>query len=73
VRHSGVGAALLQEATIVATAMGSRSVFLEVSVGNPFARRLYSRTGFVEVGRRPNYYPDNSDALVLRLDVRAAD
>jgi ribosomal-protein-alanine N-acetyltransferase len=47
-------------------------VFLEVSVANIAARRLYFRSGFVEAGRRPHYYSDNSDALVLRLDVSAS-
>jgi ribosomal-protein-alanine N-acetyltransferase len=71
-RRGGIATALLREATIVAAAMGTRSVFLEVSVANMAARQVYTRTGFVEAGRRPLYYSDNSDALVLRLDIDAA-
>jgi [ribosomal protein S18]-alanine N-acetyltransferase len=69
VRRTGIGAALLREATIRVAAMGGRAVFLEVSVANIAARQLYSRAGFVQAGTRPHYYSDNSDALVLRLDL----
>jgi [ribosomal protein S18]-alanine N-acetyltransferase len=69
VRRSGIGGILLREATTRAEALGARTVFLEVSIGNIAARRLYTRAGFVQVGLRPHYYSDNSDALVLRLDL----
>jgi ribosomal-protein-alanine N-acetyltransferase len=69
VRRGGIGAALLGEAMALVAAMGARAVFLEVSVANSEAYRLYTRAGFIEAGRRPHYYSDNSDALVLRLDL----
>jgi ribosomal-protein-alanine N-acetyltransferase len=69
VRCGGIGTALLAEATTLAAAMGAAAVFLEVSVANSAARRLYTRAGFVEAGLRPRYYSDYSDALVLRLDL----
>jgi ribosomal-protein-alanine N-acetyltransferase len=69
VRRGGIGATLLREATTVAAAMGIRTVFLEVSVANDAAHRLYTRAGFIQAGRRRHYYPDRSDALVLRLDL----
>jgi len=72
VRRAGIGAALLDEAMTLAASRGVRSVFLEVSVANIAAHRLYSRTGFVQAGRRPHYYSDNSDALVMRLDLESA-
>jgi [ribosomal protein S18]-alanine N-acetyltransferase len=68
-RRLGIGAALLREATTLAAAMGARALFLEVSVANIAARRLYASAGFVQAGKRPRYYSDNSDALVLRLDL----
>jgi ribosomal-protein-alanine N-acetyltransferase len=71
VRRGGVGAALLGAATNQVAAMGARMVFLEVSVANVTACRLYARGGFVQAGRRPRYYSDGSDALVLRLDLEA--
>jgi [ribosomal protein S18]-alanine N-acetyltransferase len=69
VRRTGIGAMLLREATTLAAKSGARTVFLEVSVANTSAYRLYTRAGFVEAGRRPHYYSDRSDALVLRLDL----
>jgi len=68
-RRGGIGRMLLQEATACSVTMGVRTVFLEVSVANITARQLYTSAGFVQVGRRPHYYPDHSDALVLRLDL----
>jgi len=46
-----------------------RAVFLEVDEDNAPARRLYSRAGFREVGRRPGYYSGGKSALVLRRDL----
>ena len=55
------------------SALGTRSVFLEVDEDNVPARRLYARAGFREVGRREAYYRDrpgrNAAALVLRRDL----
>jgi ribosomal-protein-alanine N-acetyltransferase len=53
--------------------LGLRAVFLEVEENNSPARKLYSRAGFREVGRRPGYYAQGRDkpaaALVLRRDL----
>ena len=53
--------------------LGARTVFLEVDEHNAPAIRLYTRAGFREVARRPNYYPDATgkaaNALVLRRDL----
>jgi ribosomal-protein-alanine N-acetyltransferase len=48
---------------------GARAVFLEVDEGNAPARRLYSRAGFREVGRRGGYYGRGATALILRRDL----
>ena len=40
-------------------------VELEVSERNAPARRLYERLGFKIVGRRPKFYNDGSDALLM--------
>ena len=71
-RRGGIGSALLREATIQAAAIGARAVFLEVSVANIAGKRLYASAGFVQAGKRPRYYSDQSDALVLRLDLVGA-
>jgi [ribosomal protein S18]-alanine N-acetyltransferase len=48
---------------------GVRAVLLEVDEQNEPARRLYSRTGFREVGRRQGYYESGATALVLRREL----
>ncbi len=68
-RRRGIGYFLLMKAVDLATSLGVRSLFLEVSVINIGARALYTKAGFQEVGRRPQYYSDLSDALVMRLDL----
>jgi len=69
VRRAGIAAALLRESAITAAALGATAMFLEVSVANTAARAAYHSAGFQPAGRRRAYYPDGSDALVLRLDV----
>lgn len=53
--------------------LGVSTVFLEVDEHNAPAIKLYSRAGFREVSRRPNYYPQagaqSAAALVLRRDI----
>jgi ribosomal-protein-alanine N-acetyltransferase len=68
-RRGGIGYILLTKGIAVVRQLGARAVFLEVSVANIAARALYTKAGFTEVGRRPHYYSDQSDALVLRLDL----
>jgi ribosomal-protein-alanine N-acetyltransferase len=66
-RRQGVARQLLAAALDWARVQGARTVFLEVSEANVPARALYAAAGFVGCGRRPRYYTDGSDALVLRL------
>ena len=50
---------------------GIREIFLEVAVDNEHAIALYRRHGFLQVGRRPNYYVRGdvkTDALVMRVE-----
>lgn len=68
-RRRGVAALLLSNAIEIARRAGASALFLEVSVLNEAARALYARAGLAEVGRRRRYYADQSDALVLRIDL----
>jgi len=44
------------------------NVFLEVRESNAAARKLYESEGFMEIGRRGQYYTDPSeDAIVLKF------
>lgn len=71
-RGSGRGRALLRALLAEAAGRGAREMFLDVRVDNTPAQELYRSEGFVEIGRRPNYYPADGgvDALVMRLDLR---
>ncbi|HEX5325314.1 MAG TPA: GNAT family N-acetyltransferase [Acetobacteraceae bacterium] len=68
-RRRGVATALLEAVLRESAARGAGAVFLEVSSANLPARALYAAAGFRQVGWRPHYYPDRSDALVLRADL----
>jgi [ribosomal protein S18]-alanine N-acetyltransferase len=70
-RRRGIGARLIIEILRRADQRGVREIFLEVRPTNAAARRLYDAFGFVQVGRRRNYYQEPvEDALVLRRPVR---
>jgi ribosomal-protein-alanine N-acetyltransferase len=68
-RRQGIARDLLEAACQEIRLRCGRTIFLEVAVGNTPARELYCRFGFTEVGRRYRYYSDQSDALVLRMNV----
>jgi ribosomal-protein-alanine N-acetyltransferase len=67
VQRGGLGMRLVQELLALAQAQGAQAVFLEVRESNRAARALYSKSGFVESGRRKSYYrnPDE-DAVVCK-------
>lgn len=64
-RRQGLAAQLVAWSLALARAQKAEMVFLEVSVGNPAAQKLYAQAGFERKGLRRAYYPDGSDALVL--------
>jgi [ribosomal protein S18]-alanine N-acetyltransferase len=69
-RRNGVGRALLHSIIDEARQQSAHTLFLDVAEDNLPARALYAACGFVEIGRRPNYYSRRSglvDALTLRL------
>ena len=69
-RQAGMGTILLKSICNESRNIGARSVVLEVAADNVAARALYARNGFVQAGRRRNYYRRRGtsiDALVLRL------
>ena len=68
-RRRGVGAALLTRFLEACVEGGAERVFLEVRADNAAAIALYALHGFVERGRRPHYYRDGTDALVMEHTV----
>ncbi|HUB44190.1 MAG TPA: ribosomal protein S18-alanine N-acetyltransferase [Acetobacteraceae bacterium] len=69
-RRQGIARALLAAAMATAKRQDACEMFLEVAVGNASAQALYKRAGFTEAGRRPRYYADGGDALVLRAPLQ---
>ena len=66
-RDRGVGATLLDAALAEARQLGAADTYLEVRSSNARARQLYDSRGFVEVGKRRNYYRrPTEDAVILR-------
>jgi ribosomal-protein-alanine N-acetyltransferase len=65
-RRRGYGGRLLDDLVAIAASRGATVASLEVRPSNAAARALYAGRGFIEVGRRPGYYPESGeDALVM--------
>ncbi|MBI4375761.1 MAG: ribosomal protein S18-alanine N-acetyltransferase [Elusimicrobia bacterium] len=61
----GFGRALIEAVLILSRGYGLSKVTLEVSAWNGRALSVYRRAGFRVVGRRPKFYNDGSDALLM--------
>ena len=68
-RRSGVASRLLSRVAYDAQMLGAQTISLEVWDGNEAARALYGTLGFAEAGRRPDYYGQGMNALILRADL----
>jgi ribosomal-protein-alanine N-acetyltransferase len=69
-QRRGLGGILLEHVVRLALAHGCESIFLEVRPSNRDAIRLYQRSGFTVIGKRPGYYSKGAgreDAIVMRL------
>ncbi|MEZ5505322.1 MAG: ribosomal protein S18-alanine N-acetyltransferase [Gammaproteobacteria bacterium] len=69
----GLGRMLLRHALECAVDLGAEQSFLEVRPSNVSAIRLYESMGYLQVGRRRDYYPagdTREDALVYQLDLQ---
>jgi ribosomal-protein-alanine N-acetyltransferase len=64
----GLATSLLAEAHDEARRRQGRGVILEVRPTNLRAVRLYRHLGYHVVARRPRYYADGEDALVMFFD-----
>lgn len=55
-RRQGFAEAMLSQAIATVIVTGAKVLFLEVRVSNSDAIALYEKLGFIETGRRENYY-----------------
>jgi len=69
--HEGRGLAtsLMDEARLEAQRTGARGLVLEVRPSNRRAIRLYRHLGYNIITRRPHYYANGEDALVMSLEL----
>lgn len=64
-QRSGLGRQLLAVWEADVRTRGARKVWLDVRPSNDAALRLYQGAGYRSTGRRPRYYHDGEDALLL--------
>ena len=68
-RNRGIARKLISNLIEELKAGGVRCLTLEVRCSNAAAIHLYDSMGFVQVGRRPNYYSaPKEDALILKKE-----
>ena len=70
-RRRGVAHGLLEEARRAARVGGADHMLLEVGASNKAALAFYACEGFIQIDRRPRYYHDGGDALVLQVGLVA--
>lgn len=70
-RRTGVASRLLAAVLSHAPSTGADRVLLEVRADNRGAIAFYAARGFTEIDRRPRYYRDGTEAVVMRLPLVA--
>lgn len=72
--HQGKGLAtsLMEEARLEAVQGNGRSLILEVRPSNRRAMELYRFLGYTVLGRRPHYYSDGEDAMVMSFEISSS-
>lgn len=69
-QRQGIARQLLEAAITTIRSLGVHTLFLEIRASNHPAAALYSRAGFRETGRRPNYYSaPTEDAILMQLNL----
>ncbi len=61
----GHASCLLRDALTQLAAQGIRSIFLEVRSSNEIGQHLYEKLGFIQTGRRRDYYQDPKEDALL--------
>ena len=65
-RRHGIARELLSRVAADARDLGARTCSLEVRAGNEGAQAFYQALGFESLGKRPRYYSDGEDALIMQ-------
>jgi ribosomal-protein-alanine N-acetyltransferase len=69
-RQRGIGRQLVEQVVADARQRGSHTLFLEVRENNSSARNLYQSLGFIDVGRRADYYTGASGERFAAITMR---
>jgi [ribosomal protein S18]-alanine N-acetyltransferase len=69
-RGNGIGRLLIEKACNDALLRGASEIFLEVRDNNHPARSLYRKTGFIDVGKRTDYYTGATGARFGAITMR---
>jgi len=75
-RRKGYANSLMTELITWAKQHHKTSIFLEVAQDNIPAQNLYVKTGFVQTGKRPNYYKRGKasvDAICMTLSLNSSE
>jgi [ribosomal protein S18]-alanine N-acetyltransferase len=72
-RRAGLARRLVDVLLREGSRSGAQRMMLEVSAANETGRSFYADCGLVEVARRPGYYRDGSDAVVMEMPLTARD
>jgi ribosomal-protein-alanine N-acetyltransferase len=72
-QYKGWARVMLEALSLWARGQAAKTLWLEVRVSNSRALQIYRAQGFVQVGRRPKYYPSGhgqrEDAIVMSLNL----
>ncbi len=68
-RNQGIGTKLLVSSIYMLRQKNVHEIFLEVSRSNLVAINLYTALGFELIFTRKKYYRDDSDALIMKLQI----
>lgn len=67
-RRQGIARELLARVADDARNLNARTSSLEVRASNAAAQAFYEALGYVVLGRRPRYYSDGEDALIMKAE-----
>ena len=70
-RRTGLARSLFEVLLAEGSRSGAQRMMLEVSLTNESGRAFYRDCGLVEVARRPGYYRDGTDAVVMEMPLGA--
>lgn len=68
-RGNKIATNMIEELIRIAKEKGLKCVTLEVNVHNEIAIKLYQKYQFEEVGRRPRYYHQVDDAIIMTKEL----